>query len=333
MSGARVVMTQAGDGRALELLGRECHVTVGDPAAVPDAEALLAFMPDRVDAALLDRCPRLRIVAGALKGADNVDLAACTERGVWVTVVPDLLSQPTAELALALLLAGARRLREADALVRSGRFDGWRPGLHGMQLAGTPAGVLGAGGVGGRVARMLAALGADVAVHDPAADPPEGVASLELEPLLARSRAVVAALPLTGGTRNLLDAERLALLPAAAVLVNVGRGSTVDEAAVAGALESGRLGAYAADVFAFEDLSLPDRPAAIHPALLRHPRTVLTPHVGSAVAEVRARIEEHAARSILQALAGQRPAGAVNRPAGAPATDRPAPAAQAWQPA
>lgn len=328
-------MTQAGDGRALELLRRECDVTVGDPAGVPDAEALLVFMRDRVDAALLDRCPRLRVVAGALKGADNVDVAACTERGVHVTVVPDLLSQPTAELALALLLAAARRLREGEALVRSGRFDGWRPGLHGMQLGGTPAGVLGAGGVGGRVARMLAALGADVAIHDPAADPPAGLAALELEPLLARSRAVVAALPLTAATLRLLDARRLALLPPGAILVNVGRGSTVDEAAVAAALESGRLGAYAADVFAFEDLSVPDRPGAIHPALLRHPRTVLTPHAGSAVAEVRSRIEEHAAASILQALAGRRPDGAINRPAARPAArpgaDRPAPAARAWQ--
>ena len=130
---------------------------------------------------------------------------------------------------------------------------------------------------------------------------------------------LVLAAPLTPATHRLIDARRLSLMPPGAVLVNVGRGSTVDEEAVAAALASGRLAGYAADVFAIEDRSLTHAPSAIPRMLLEHPRSVLTPHLGSAVAGVRRAIENHAAQSILQALAGDRPQGAINTPAGYPA--------------
>jgi phosphonate dehydrogenase len=125
---------------------------------------------------------------------------------------------------------------------------------------------------------------------------------------------VVLAVPLTHATHKLINADRLTLMPPGAVLVNVGRGSTVDEEAVAAALSSGRLAGYGADVFAIEDRSGVQAPAAIPPALLKHPRSVFTPHVGSAVAEVRQAIEMRAAESILQALDGDRPEGAINAP-------------------
>jgi phosphonate dehydrogenase len=316
-----VVLAQVPRAGTLRLLREQCAVAVPDPgadgqwpAALPGAAALIAFMSDRVDADLLDRCPRLRIVAGALKGADNIDIAACTERGVWVTVVPQLLSAATAELAIALLLAAARRLREGDALVRAGEFDGWRRRLEGFSLRGAPVGVIGAGSLGRETIAVLAALGARPSYHDPSVPSLDGAPGLPLDELLETSRAVIVAAPLLPGTVRLLDRERIAKLRPDAVLVNVGRGSTVDEAAVAAALAADRLAAYAADVFALEDTSLPDRPTAIDPGLLAHPRSFFTPHLGTACTDVREAIELEAAGNVLAALAGERPAGAINDP-------------------
>lgn len=306
----------------ITLLRRRCEVDVCEQPPSPamlaaraaGASALLAFMPDRVDAALLDACPKLRIVAGAFKGADNVNVEACTARGVWVTVVPDLLSASTAELAVGLFIAVARRIREGDAAARDGEFAGWRPGFHGVGLEGTTVGIVGMGSLGQAIARRLLGFGCRMAYTDPEVPEAEGLTARPLEALLRESRAVVLAVPLTPATHELINADRLALMPPGAILVNVGRGSTVDEEAVAAALGSGRLAGYGADVFAMEDRSQLRAPSAIPPALLKHPRSIFTPHVGSAVAEVRQAIEMRAAESILQALDGDRPEGAINAP-------------------
>jgi phosphonate dehydrogenase len=307
---------------AMAVLRRRCEVEVCERQPSPHAlavraaaaSALLAFMPDRVDVRLLDACPQLRIVAGAFRGADNVDVEACTARGVWVTVVPDLLSASTAELAVGLLIAVARRIREGDAAVRGGEFAGWRPGFHGIGLEGTPVGIVGMGSLGQAIAGRLRGFGCRLAYSDPGVPEVEGLTAGPLDQLLRESRVVVLAAPLTGATHELIDADRLALMPPGAVLVNVGRGSTVDEEALAAALGSGRLAGYGADVFAMEDRSQAQAPAGISSALLEHPRSVFTPHLGSAVAEVRRAIEIRAAESILQALDGARPEGAINAP-------------------
>jgi phosphonate dehydrogenase len=131
---------------------------------------------------------------------------------------------------------------------------------------------------------------------------------------MRRSRAVVLALPLTKKTHHLVGASQIGLMPDDSVLVNIGRGSTVDEEAVADALASGHLAAYATDVFAMEDVGLSTRPTEIAASLLSHPRCVFTPHIGSATATARRAVETQAARSILQALWGMRPEGAVNLP-------------------
>jgi phosphonate dehydrogenase len=306
----------------LALLREHCEVDVCEQPPSPgalaaraaDADAVLAFMPDRIDRWLLDACLRLRIVAGAFKGADNVDVDACTARGVWVTVVPDLLSSPTAELAVGLLIAVARRVREGDEAVRGGDFAGWRAGLHGTSLDGAPVGIIGMGSLGRAIARRLAGFGCRVMYTDPQVADVVGLTSRPLERLLRECFAVVLAVPLTAATDGLIGAGRLALMKAGGVLVNVGRGSTVDELAVAAALGSGRLAGYGADVFAMEDRSRPGAPPAIPAALLQHPRSVFTPHLGTAVADVRRAIELHASRSIVQALGGERPEGAINSP-------------------
>lgn len=273
-------------------------------ARAASADGMLTFMTDHVDEAFLAACPRLRMVGCALKGADNFDLEACRRRGVVVSVVPDLLTAPTAELAIGLLISLGRHVRAGDALVRGGGFAGWRPVLYGTGLDGATVGLLGFGRVGQAVAARLQGFGCRLVGHDAAAPPPPGVTALPLAEVLPLADALVLALPLTPATRHLLDAARLAALPPHALLVNVARGSLVDEAAVADALMAGRLGGYAADVFAMEDWALPDRPRAIPPALLAQPRTLFTPHLGSAVAVVREAIETAAADSLAAFFAG-----------------------------
>jgi phosphonate dehydrogenase len=176
-------------------------------------------------------------------------------------------------------------------------------------------GIVGMGSLGRAITRRLAGFGARLAYADPGVSEIEGLPPSSLEELLRESRIVVVAVPLTATTYALINAERLALMPPGAVLVNVGRGSTVDEQAVAAALESGRLAGYGADVFAIEDRSRDGARTVVAPALLDHPRSVFTPHIGSAVTGVRRNIELRAAENILQALDGEQPEDAINSPA------------------
>ncbi|MFN3659428.1 MAG: NAD(P)-dependent oxidoreductase [Pseudolabrys sp.] len=280
------------------------------------ADALMAFMPDCVDAAFLERCPRLRVVACALKGYDNFDVEACTAAGVWLAIVPDLLTEPTAELAVGLAIGLGRMIRDGDAIVRSGAFDGWRPILYGSGLDGSTVAIVGMGHVGRAIAQRLSGFGCRMLGVDPgAAALPGNVAACDLDEALAASDYVFVAAPLTPATHHLINRNALERLEPGALLINVGRGSVVDEAAVADALEGGRLGGYAADVFEMEDWALPDRPRRLDRRLLQHPRTLLTPHLGSAVERVRRMIEMRAADNIADALAGQRPRDAINVPA------------------
>jgi len=284
-----------------------------------DADALLAFMPDIVDAEFLNACPRLKIVAAALKGFDDFDVAAMTERGVWFTMVPDLLTAPTAELALALVLGIERRVSEGDRFVRSGRFAGWRPELYGTAVAGNIIGIVGMGAIGRNLGALLAGFDSEILYYDQRRldeyeEIGRGWTYMELDRLLSIADFVVLCLPLSEETFHLIGARRLAAMKPGGFLVNVCRGSVVDERAVAEALEAGRLAGYAADVFELEDTSRPGRPEAIPRSLIEHPRTLFTPHLGSAVDEVRVKIERRCALNILQALKGETPQDAVNLP-------------------
>lgn len=273
-------------------------------ARLREADAWMAFMTDRIDESTLAQAPRLRTVACALKGFDNFDLAACARAGVQVSFVPDLLTEPTAELAIGLAIAAARHVIEGDRRVRAG-YAGWRPALYGTGLHGSTVAVVGLGAVGRAIVDRLQGFGcAEILGVDPSRRDPRTRAT-GLDEALRAAHYVLLAVPLTASTRHLVDADALSSSREGQLLVNVGRGSVVDEQAVLAALDSGRLGAYAADVFEMEDWNLPDRPTAIPEALLRHPRTVFTPHLGSAVREVRQAIERRAAENLLAALAGE----------------------------
>ena len=283
------------------------------------ADGLITCMADTVDDSFLARCPRLRVISATLKGYDNFDAAACTRRGVWLTILPDLLTVPTAELAVALILGVTRQLGPADRYVRSGQFTGWRPQFYGTGLAGATVGIAGMGQVGQAAAARLRAFGTRIVYYDqrpldPALAGQLAATRLDLAGLLAASDVVLMLLPLATDTVQLIDAAALARMRPGAFLVNVGRGSVVDEQAVLAALQAGRLGGYAADVFAMEDWALPGHPVQIPPGLLSHPRTLFTPHLGSAVDSVRRDMSLAAARQVEQALRGQRPEHAVNDP-------------------
>lgn len=281
-----------------------------------EAAGLMAFMTDRIDRAFLERCPELKVIGAALKGYDNIDIDAARERGVQVTIVPDLLTEPTAELAIGLMIALGRHIPRGDVGIRRQGFAGWRPRLYGTGIANSTVGIVGFGLVGRAIARRLSGFGCRVVAFDAAPiDADAGVEQVTLDEVLKLSDFVVLGLPLTEATTGLIDAGAIGRMRRGALLVNPARGSLVDEAAVADALASGHLGGYAADVFECEDWARPDRPTAID-ARLTAPgaRTVLTPHIGSAVTSARRQIELSAAASILQALAGETPAGLVNHP-------------------
>lgn len=279
------------------------------------ASAMMGFMTDRVDDALLAEAAELRIVACALKGYDAYDVEACTRRGIWLSIVPDLLTEPTAELALGLAIGLARQVRAGDAYVRRADYAGWRAHLYGSGLHGATAAVIGLGRVGMAIVERLRGFGcARILGVDPHARHPATQAAT-LEEAVCNAQFVFLAVPLRPDTRHLFGAELLARAPAGQYVINVGRGSVVDEEAVATALHGGRLGGYAADVFACEDWGLPDRSERIPPALLEAPHTLFTPHLGSAVHHVRLAIEHRAADNIVAVLTGRVPADAINRPA------------------
>jgi phosphonate dehydrogenase len=317
--------------RHLRAFGKVVAPTHGDalPAAqlrraLADADAWMAFMPDSADDRLLARCARLRIIAGALKGCDNFDVAACTRRGVWMSAVPDLLTVPTAELAIGLMIGLGRHLVEGDRWVRSGAFRGWRPHFYGTGLEGARIGLIGMGVIGQAMAGRLKAFNAVLRYCDPR--PLRDAIARELGITRVRDRSallrwsdyLVLAASLTPATTHIIDASALRQMRRGSLLINPSRGSLVDEAAVLAALRDGHLGGYAADVFEMEDWARPERPRTIASALRRHPATLFTPHLGSAVSDVRRAIERRAADNIIDALSGRVPRDTVNSAAREP---------------
>ncbi|MCS6921958.1 MAG: hydroxyacid dehydrogenase [Elioraea sp.] len=270
-------------------------------ARAREAEAILLWLT-RVDRAFLDACPRLKVVARYGVGFDTVDVAACTERGLPVAVTNGANDLGVAEHAMALLLGVARRLTEYDAMVRRGEWrstDG--PAIG--ELAGRSVLVIGYGRIGTRVARLCAAFGMRVMVHDPAFPTPRIAADGHLpapdwRAALAEADVVTLHCPLNDTTRHLIDADAFARMKPGVWLINTARGPVVDETALVAALRSGKVAAAGLDVLSVEP-ARPDNP------LLTMPNVILTPHAAASARETLARMAERAARNILDALAGR----------------------------
>ncbi len=299
---ARVFVTRQLPGPALDELCARHEVDVWPERLPPpydelrrrtaDAEGLLALLTDRVDAELIAAAPQLRAIANYAVGYDNIDVAAATDRGIPVGNTPDVLTDATADLAFALLLAAARRLPEAIASVRAGDWVTWEPGRHlGYDVHGATLGIIGLGRIGRAVARR--AEGFDMTVLHTGSH-----GGLPLEELLERSDFVSVHTPLTAATRHLIDAAALARMKPTAILINTARGPIVDQAALVQALHQGQIAGAALDVTDPEPLPADD-------PLLAAPNVIVAPHVGSATHSARERMSQLAVDNLMAALDGR----------------------------
>ena len=299
---ARVFVTRALPGDGLDRLRAEHDVDLGEHDGPPEAgvlreraaeaEGLVTMLTDRVDAALLDAAPGLRAVANVAVGTDNIDVEACAARGVAVGNTPGVLTDATADLTLALLLAAARRLPEGMAEVREGRWGPWDPQhLLGLDLDGAVLGIVGFGRIGQAVARRAAAFGMEV-LHSSRSG------GVPLDDLLARADVVSLHCPYTPETHELIDEAALRAMRPSALLVNTARGAIVDQDALRRALAEGWIAGAALDVTVPEPLP-GDAP------LLDAPNLIVVPHVGSATHRTRARMADLAIANVSAALAGR----------------------------
>jgi glyoxylate reductase len=263
-----------------------------------DADALLPTPRERITEEVLAAAPQVRIVASHSVGVDHVDLAACRARGVLVTNTPDVLTDATADLAFALILAVARRLHEGEALARSGTWDGWKPQeLLGVSLAGKTLGIYGMGRIGRAVALRGEAFGMDVMGFDR-----EGTEE-EFRRFLLKVDVLSIHAPLTEETRGRFGEREFLRMKEGAILVNTARGPIVDEEALVAALHSKRLLGAGLDVYQLEP--------KIHPGLLALPNVVLLPHLGSATLETRLAMARLACTEIVRFFAGEPPLNPV----------------------
>lgn len=307
----------------LDKLAGHCRLLVGPPAEtlaglvpeleahLPEAAGLFSLLTVPVNEALLQKAGRLRVVSNMAVGVDNVDVAACTRRGIPVGHTPGVLTEGTADLTMALLLAVARRLPEAAQDARDGRWTTWSPtGWLGADLTGATLGIVGMGKIGQAVAERAKGFGLRLVYTNRSARPEVeeklGAVRLPLPDLLGRSDFVSLHVALTPETRHLMNEATLRLMKPAAILINVARGSVVETAALVQALTEGWIGAAGLDVTDPEPLP-PDHP------LYHLPNCLVLPHIGSATGNTRRRMAERACENLLAGLAGRPLPYCVNR--------------------
>ena len=299
---ARIFVTRELPFEALDRLRAEHELDVWEgelppgPEALREragaADALLSLVTDPIDAELIAAAPRLKAIANMAVGTDNVDLEAAAERGIPVGNTPDVLTDATADLAFALLLALARRIPQGAAQVRDGGWRTWEPaGDLGADLSGATLGIVGRGRIGDAMARRATGFGLEV-LHSSRSS------GVPLDELLARSDFVSLHCPLTPETRHLISGDTLARMKPTALLVNTSRGGVVDQAALRRALIDGTIAGAALDVTDPEPLPADD-------PLLEAPNLLVVPHVGSATVRTRERMAEMAVENLLAALAGR----------------------------
>ncbi len=276
---------------------------------VKDKDGLVCLLTEKVNEELLQAAPKLRIAANVAVGCDNIDVAACTKRGVAATNTPGVLDETTADFAWTLLMAGARRLAEGEALARSGSWKGWDlDQLVGTDVWGKTLGIVGFGRIGRAVARRAGGFHMKV-IYTDAVRAPENVEKelkaefREMSALLAESDFISVHVPLLPETRGLFDASKFQRMKPTAFLINTSRGPVVNEAALVAALEKGKIAGAGLDVYENEPV--------IHPGLKRA-NVVLAPHIASASLETRTKMACMAAENVVALFNGQRPPNILN---------------------
>lgn len=305
---------------ALALLRERCEVDYRDieeklddasfAAGLQRADGLMIYSGHKINASVLEKAPRLRVVSNIAVGYDNLDLPALTAHGILATNTPDVLTETTADLTFALLMATARRVPEADRFVKNGQWNEWLPSLMlGKDVHGATIGIVGMGRIGEAVARR--AKGFDMNIlycnrtRKPEAEKALGVQFTSLDDLLSRSDYVVVMTPLTPETEGLIGERELSLMKSDAILINTSRGRVVDEQALIRSLTERRIGGAGLDVFQME-------PTPKDNPLLSLPHVVTLPHIGSATRETREKMALKAARNMLAGLFGERPENLLN---------------------
>jgi lactate dehydrogenase-like 2-hydroxyacid dehydrogenase len=276
-------------------------------AAVARADVLAPTITDRIDAALLEKAgPQLKLIANFGAGVDHIDVTAATDRGITVTNTPGVLTEDTADMTMALMMAVARRLVEGASMVQTGAFRGWAPTwMMGRRITGKRLGIIGMGRIGQAVARRAKAFGLQIHYHNRKpvslriAEDLEATYWESLDQMLARMDIISVHSPHTPATYHLLSARRLKLLQPHAIVVNTARGEIIDENALADLLAAGKIAGVGLDVFEFEP--------QINPKLLEQPNAVLLPHMGSATIEARIDMGEKVIINIRTWMDGHRP--------------------------
>lgn len=306
----RIVVTRRLPGEAHERLRDAGDLSVWpDARAIPrdvlegqiaDADGLLCMLTDRIDQPLLDLAPSLQVVSTMAVGTDNIDVEACTRRGIRVGNTPDVLTGATADMAFALLLAIARRIPEGQAYVREGQWQRWEPELLlGTEVHGSTLGIIGMGRIGTEIARRGLGFGMRVLYHNrrrrPDVEANLGVLDRSFDDLLAEADHVVLSCPLTDETYHLIDGDALARMRPTATLTNIARGPVVDPRALEHALRTNQIFAAALDVTEPEPIA-PDDP------LLSLPNCLVVPHLGSATFQTRQAMADLAVDNLLAGL-------------------------------
>ncbi len=303
-----------------ELLRGKADFDIWEKEGAPDRETLfgklkgaagfLSGLPIRVDEELLSAAPKLKVVSNYAVGYDNIDVAAATKRGICVTNTPEVLTQATADLTFALILAAARRLFEADALLRSGGWKVWHPDLMvGLEVSGSTIGIVGMGQIGQAVARRAKGFDMEVLYFDSVrkveAERELGAKFVLLEELLRKSDVVTLHCVLNEETRNLIGEPQLRMMKKTAILVNAARGPLVDPTALFRACSEGWIRGAGLDVFVKEPVPTDD-------PLLTLPNIATLPHIGSASDVSRNGMARRSAENLLAALEGRRPRDLIN---------------------
>ncbi len=316
----KILVTREVFDETLQYLARHCEVQSNQEdrpfapselaAQLADKEGLLCALTDRVDAQLIACSAKLKVIANIAVGYNNIDVAACTARGIRVTNTPGVLDDSTADFAWALLLAAARRVAELDALTRRGEWTGWRlKQWMGVDVHRATLGIIGMGRIGQAIARRAAGFEMPVLYcNRTRLDQPTerrlGARFAAKQDLLAESDFLVLQVPYSAATHHLIGAPELASMKRSAILVNTSRGGVVDDAALVEALKSGGLRAAALDVYEGEP--------SVHPGLVGLPNAVLAPHVASSTERTRLAMAMTAARNLVAALSGAVPPNLVN---------------------
>jgi glyoxylate reductase len=279
-------------------------------ALLPQAEGLLTLLTISVNASLLERAPKLRVVSNMAVGVDNIDVRACTQRGIPVGNTPGVLTESTADLTMAILLAVARRIPQASQDARQGRWKTWSPaGWLGKDLTGATMGIIGMGKIGQAVAQRALGFGMKIVYADanpnPNAEKSLAAVRMTVDELLRQCDIVSLHVPLTEQTRHLINEDALRLMKRDAILVNTSRGAVVDTEALVKALREGWIAAAALDVTDPEPLP-PEHP------LYALPNCLIVPHIGSATWNTRKRMAELACENLLAGLEGRRLPHCVN---------------------